>query len=93
MIERPAAKSYIVLLKARSAFTITSVTTKCGFGTATLAVTVDGAAIDGSANAVSTTEQSQAHEQAVAAGQDIAVVVSGITNCLDLAFSIDLTRS
>lgn len=93
VLERPTAKSYVVVLKARFAFKITSVTTICGFGTATLTVTVDGVAIDGSANSVSTSEQSQAHDQSVSIGQDVAIVISGITNCLDLAFSIEITRS
>jgi hypothetical protein len=93
VLERPTAKSYVVMLKARFAFKITNVTTVCSFGTATLTVTVDGAGIDGTANSVSTSEQSRAHDQSVSTGQDVAIVISSITNCLDLAFSIEITRS
>lgn len=90
LIEVADNKTYVIIIKAAQAFTITEVTTKAVTGTCTLTVTINGVALGGSANSVSTSEQSQAHSSAneVAAGDTVAIVVSSNSGCEGISVSI-----
>ena len=89
-IEAPEDKTYPVIQKAASAFTITETTTRCTTGTCTVTITINGTPLGGAANSASTTEQSQAHSSAneVAAGDTVAIVVSSNSGCEMLSVSI-----
>lgn len=80
-IEYPEAKDYKIVVKSPLALTITSVTTICTTGTATLTVKINSTALGGTANSVSTSEQSQAHTTAnsVAVGDDIVLTFSSVS--------------
>lgn len=94
-IEYPENKSYKVLLKAPFAMTITSVTTICTTGTATLTVKINSTALGGTANSVSTTEQSQSHSSAniVAAGDDVVLTFSSVSGAENVSVMISGTYS
>lgn len=69
------ARDYPLVLKCGVAFRITNVVSKCASGTATATVKIDTAALGGTANSVSSTEQDQVHASAntVAVGADVVV--------------------
>jgi len=95
LITVPANKSYTIRLKAATGGTITETTTKSASGTCTATFNINTTALGGTANAVSSTEQSQAHSSAnvFVAGDDIVVTLSANSSCLDLAFSLKYTRA
>lgn len=80
-IEYPEAKSYTVVVNASVARTITSVTTVSTAGTATLTVKIGTTPLGGTANAVSTSESTQSHEDdnALATGDDLVLTFSSVT--------------
>ena len=82
LVEYPEEQDYKVVVKAALARTITSVTTICATGTATLTVKINSTALGGTANSVSTSEQSQEHTtaNAVAAGDDIVFTFSAVSS-------------
>lgn len=96
LIPEAENKTYAVIGKAAFAFTITEVTTRSTAGTCTVTITINGVALGGSANSVSTSEQSQTHSSAnaVAAGDTVAIVVSSNSNCegitVDIAGTLEL---
>lgn len=67
------ARDYPIILKAGFPFRITEVTSKCASGTATATTKIDTVALGGTANSVSSSEQSQTHSSSntVAAGADV----------------------
>ncbi len=80
-----------IILNARRAGTITGVTTRCSAGTATLTVKINTTALGGTANSVSTSEQTQAHASAnaFAIGDDIVLTIASASGLSDLSFSIE----
>jgi hypothetical protein len=94
LVEVAADKVYTLVLNARHGGVITSTTTKCASGTATATFKVNATALGGTANAVSSTEQTQAHATngTFVAGDDITMTVSANSTCLDLAVSVLYTR-
>jgi hypothetical protein len=90
-----ANKDYKIVVKAPHAGTITEVATISESGTCTLTGKINTTALGGTANAVSSTEQSQAHAtaNAFAAGDDIVLTASANSTCLGLAATIKYTRT
>ena len=95
LIEFPLNQDYTLVLKAPYAGTITETTTKSASGTCTMTFKVNTTALGGTANSVSTSEQSQAHASAntFAADDDIVVTVSANSSCERAAFTIKHTRA
>lgn len=93
-IASPSDKSYTLALKMAHGGTITETTTKSASGTCTATFKVNAAALGGTANSVSSAEQSQAHASSntFAAGDDIVLTVSANSSCADMSFSIKYTR-
>ncbi len=89
-IEFPEAKDYRIIINSPVAFSITSVTTRSSTGTATLTVKINSTALGGTANSVSTSEQTQTHSSAnaVAAGDDIVLTFSSVSSPEDVAVMI-----
>lgn len=89
-IEYPEDKDYRVVVKSAVARTITSVTTICTTGTATLTVKINSTALGGAANSVSTSEQSQAHSSAnsIAVGDDIVFTISGVSSAENVSITL-----
>jgi len=87
--------TYCILRQAPYAGTITSITTKCSSGTCTLTGKVNTTALGGTANSVSSTEQEQAHAttNTFAAGDDINLVVSSYSACVNMEFTVKFTRA
>lgn len=91
----PANKDYRLQLKATEARTITEVVTRSASGTCTATVKVDSTALGGSANSVSSSEQSQAHSSSNTwgVGQDIVLTVSSNSSCVDMVLTFKTTRT
>ena len=90
-----ADQDYTVAIKLPFAGTITSTTTKCATGTATATFKINTTALGGTANSVSTSEQSQAHASSntFSAGDDIIITISSNAACEDMNFMIEYTRT
>ena len=86
---------YILTLKAGFAMTITETTTKCTSGTGTATFKINTTALGGTANSVSSSEQSQSHASAnsVSAGDDIVVTISSASALTNMVISILATRT
>lgn len=94
-IETPADKTYKLVVKAPHGGTITECTTISASGTCTATFKINTTALGGTANSVSSTEQSQSHSSSnvFAAGDDIQLTVSSNSSCTDMSFTIKYTRT
>lgn len=94
-IASPSNKDYKIVVKAAHGGTITETTTISASGTCTATFKINTTALGGTANSVSSTEQSQAHASAnvFSAGDDIVITVSSNSSCADMSFSIKYTRT
>ena len=90
----PANQTYKLVIKCAFAGVINSVTTMCASGSATATFKINTTALGGTANAISTSEQSQNHasDNAFSVGDDIQVTISSNSSCVDASFSIVYTR-
>lgn len=95
MILYPDNQDYRIWLNAPFAMTITSTTTRSTTGTCTATFKINTTALGGSANSVSTSEQTQNHStsNSVAAGDDIVITISANSSCENMSFMIAYTRS
>ena len=84
LFEAPVNGDYRVVVNAQLARTITGVTTRSAAGTATLTAKINTTALGGTANSVSTTEQTQSHSSAneLAIGDDIVFTFASATSTL-----------
>lgn len=94
-IAAPSDKSYTIAIKMAHGGTITETTTKSVSGTCTATFKVNSTALGGTANSVSSAEDSQAHASTntFSAGDDIVLTVSSNSSCADMSFSIKYTRT
>lgn len=94
-IEFADDKAYRIVLKSAYAWTITEVVTRSAAGTCTLTVSINGTPLGGTANSVSTSEQSQAHtsDNAVAVGDDIELTISSNAGAESVAVTLTGTRT
>lgn len=94
LIAEPADKDYRIVVKAPHRGRIVETTTISGSGTCTATFKINTTALGGTANSVSTSEQSQAHSSSnvFAAGDDIVLTVSANSSCVDLSFCIRYQR-
>lgn len=94
-IGAPADKSYTLVLKCPFGGTINETVTKSASGTCTATFKINTTALGGTANSVSSSEQTQAHASAntFVAGDDIVLTISSNSSCLDMAFTIKVTKS
>lgn len=93
-IASPADKSYKIAVKMPHGGTITETTTISVSGTCTATFKINTTALGGTANSVSSSEQSQAHSSAnvFSAGDDVVLTVSSNSSCADMSFMIKYTR-
>jgi hypothetical protein len=90
-----ADKDYRIVVKVPHAGTITETTTRSESGTATFTFNVNTTALGGTANSVSSSEQSQAHASSntFVADDDIVITASSNSSCIGASFSIKYTRT
>jgi hypothetical protein len=95
LIQLPVDSSYKLVLKAPYAGTITETTTESVSGTCTATFKINTTALGGTANSVSSTEESQAHASAntFSIGDDIVLTVSANSTCVDMSFTIKFTKT
>lgn len=88
-------QDYRLVINIPYACTINETTTRCTSGTATATFKINTTALGGTANSVSSSEQSQTHSSAnaVAAGDDIVLTISANAACLNLSFTVKFTRT
>lgn len=95
LIPSPEDKDYRLVVNIPWAFTITDVTTVCVSGTCTATAKIGSTALGGTANSVSSTEQTQTHDSdnEMAAGDDLVLTISDNSSCVDLTITIAGTRT
>lgn len=95
VLETPEDGSYDIVLKIPYAVTVQAITTKCVSGTCTLTGKIDGVALGGTANAVSSVEQSQAHvgTNTMAVDTDFRFTVSANAACTRLTATVKVLRT
>ena len=93
-IEFPQAKTYKVVVNTTYARTINSITTDAEVGTATLTGKINTTALGGTANSVSTTEQTQTHTSAnsMVAGDDFNLTLASVSGCEGVTVTVKWTR-
>lgn len=86
--------TYHLALNTPFGMELTSVTTDCDSGTCTATVKINGTSLGGTANSVSTTEQTQEHssDNEAVAGDDVTVVISSNSACEGLRLSARFNR-
>lgn len=94
-IEYPSNKDYMIVIKAPYGGTITETTTQSTSGTCTATFKINTTALGGTANSVSSVEQSQLHSSSnvFAAGDDIVITIASNSACLNMSFTIAYTYS
>ena len=95
VIQSPVNGDYRLVLNTPYGFTISSITTRSVSGTCTATFKVNSTALGGTANSVSSTEQTQSHASAnvAAIGDDIVLTVSANSACVGLSFTINYARA
>jgi len=95
LIPSVANQDYRLVINIPYGCTINETTTRCTSGTATATFKINTTALGGTANSISTSEQSQTHSSTntVVAGDDIVLTISANSSCLFLSFTIKLTRT
>jgi hypothetical protein len=95
LIETPSDTTYKLVVKMPYAGTINETTTVSTSGTCTATFKVNTTALGGTANSVSSSEQSQTHSSSntFVAGDDIQLTVSANSTCANMSFSIKITRT
>lgn len=93
-IEFPDNKDYRAI-NLPFGFTINSVSTRSTTGTCTITVKINGVALGGTANSVSSTESTQDHTSSnvVAVGDDVTLTVSSNSSAENVAVMLNYTRS
>lgn len=88
-------QDYRLVINIPYGCTINETTTRCTSGTATATFKINTTALGGTANSVSSSEQTQTHSSAnvVATGDDIVLTISANASCLNLSFTIKFTRT
>lgn len=94
LIERPSDKSYKLVVKCPFAGTVNETVTISASGTCTATFKINTTALGGTANSVSSSEQTQTHASSntFSAGDDIVVTISSNSSCADMSFTIKYTR-
>ena len=94
IIASPMDQDYRIVLNIPYAITITELTTRSASGTCTLTGKINTTALGGTANSVTSSEQSQSHGSANVAsvGDDIVLTISSNAATVDLSFLIKFTR-
>jgi hypothetical protein len=86
----PQDQAYKLVVKMTYGRTITETTTVCSSGTCTATFSINATPLGGTANSVSSSEESQAHEtdNVAAAGDDLTLTISANSSCLNLSINI-----
>jgi hypothetical protein len=95
IIKSPLDQDYRLVVKIPHGGTITGTTTRSTSGTCTATFKVNTTALGGTANSVSTSEQSSAHSSSnvFAADDDIVLTVSSNSSCQGMSFTIKYTKT
>jgi hypothetical protein len=89
----PQDQAYKLVVKLAYGLTITETTTVCSSGTCTATFAINATPLGGTANSVSSSEESQEHASANEAeeGDDLTVTISSNSSCLNLSLNIKFT--
>lgn len=94
-IGTPSNKDYLLVVKAAHGGTIEETTTRSESGTCTATFKINSTALGGTANSVSSSEQSREHatNNVFVAGDDVVLTVADNATCIGLSFTIAYTRT
>lgn len=94
-IEFPEDKTYLIWEDFPYAATVTVTHSKCSTGTADAVLKINGTALGGGVNSVSTSEDEVSHStnNAIAVGDDLTLTVENNSSCEDLVYSVRITRT
>lgn len=94
LLENVSNKTYNLIINSSYSFEIESVTTQSSSGACTATVKIDGVDLGGDPNAVSTTEQEEAHEtdNIVPVGGNLSLQISGNAGAEDVSITIKFSR-
>lgn len=86
----PGNGDYRMVVDAKKARTITSVTTRSASGTITLTVKINTTALGGTANSISSSEQTRAHStaNAIALGDDLVFTFASNASCSNATITL-----
>lgn len=86
---------YVLIQKSAVARTVNITVSDCDSGTCTATFKINSTPLGGSANSVSSTEQSQSHSSAniLAAGDDLVVTISSNASCEKVRLNAQTTRT
>jgi hypothetical protein len=95
LIPVPTNQAYNIIINIPYGATITTTTTIATSGTCTATFAINGTAIGGTANSVSSSQNVQTHASSnvASSGATISMTVSSNSTCLGLAFTIAFTRT
>lgn len=95
LLEAPANKSYKLTLNIPFAGFVDTLSTVAISGTATATISINGTPLGGSANAVSSTEDVEAHtsDNTFVAGDDITLAISSNVEATDVSFTLVYVRT
>lgn len=91
-IAYPSNKDYRLVVNAPWPGSIEEVTTRCESGSCTATTKINTTALGGTANSVTTSEQSQAHttSNTFAAGDDIVLTISSNASCVGMSYTMKM---
>lgn len=86
-------KGYKLIVNSPVGATITAMTTICESGTCTLTGSINATPLGGTANSVSTSEQTQSHSSAnvMAAGDDFTLTISSVSSLVGMTVTVAIT--
>jgi hypothetical protein len=92
-IATAANQDYTILVNAPYAVTIDAITTVCSSGTCTLTGKINTTPLGGTANSVSSTEETQTHtsDNVVSVGDDVVLTISSNSAAVNVAVTVAYT--
>lgn len=94
-VDAPGNGDLDIIIKTPIGFTIQEITTKAVSGSITATWKIDGVALGGAANAVSTSEETQVHASAnaIAVDEDLSVTTSSDASCTGFHYTMKVART
>lgn len=94
-VDAPGNGDLDIIIKTPIGFTISEITTKAVSGSITATWKIDGVALGGTANAVSTSEETQVHASAnvIAVDEDLSLTTSSDSSCTGFHYTMKVART
>ncbi|MBX3583555.1 MAG: hypothetical protein KF810_16845 [Rhizobiaceae bacterium] len=95
LVPFPANKDYVLIQNNDVEREVVATVTDCDSGTCTATFKVNTTALGGTANSVSSTEQSQAHSTSnvLGVGDDLVMTISSNSSCVEMRVNVKTART